>query len=205
MSFLNNYIINKNIRKDLIILLITISLPFVFFIYLIVPETKVWYNDWFIIDSGYFESAKFFIWFITVKLMTIVLLSIWFVTCKYLWRYIIFVPIAAEVHKLYVLLKIYELNYEYKPHLLETILITIPFLVILLLISKKIGYYRHAKINTNVVNDEINSQMAKLSKFDSGNYKFVKQKLVKLLNEKDKMSKKEYLIKLIALRDRLTS
>lgn len=204
MSFFNKYFINKNLRKDLIISFIIISLPFVFFTYLIVPETKVWYNEWFIIDSGYFQSAKFFVWFLTVKVMTLVLLSIWFVTCKYFWRYVIFIPIAAELHKIFALFKILEFNYDYKPHILESIIIIIPFIIILLFISKNIGYYRFLKTNNSQVNNEINSQMVKLSKFNSENYKSVKRKLIKLLNEKDKMSKKEYLGKLIALRDRLS-
>jgi hypothetical protein len=54
------------------------------------------------------------------------------------------------------------------------------------------------------LNNEINNQITKLSKFDKKDYKSVKRELKKLEVLKQKINKKEYLIKLIELRDQLT-
>ncbi|WCO03108.1 hypothetical protein [Psychroserpens ponticola] len=101
-------------------------------------------------------------------------------------------------------MKILEFNVDYIPEFSVTLLFSIPYLIFILLISKTIGYYKHSRPFTKTVNNEINIQLLKIAKFDSKNYKSVKKELIVLLNNKNSMQKKEYLKKLIALRDKIT-
>ncbi len=202
MLLLKEVFVLKKLKKDLLIVVLLIILPFAFFVHKMFPETQVWRNSWFTLDSGVYENVKLFIWTLMLKILTLSLLSLWFLTCKYIWRYVLFVPIIAEIYKILVWLKVFEFDIKYIPESYESLIFSIPYLIILLLLSNILGYYKNPK--SNMLNDEINNQIIKLSKFDVKKFKLVRKELVRLINKKKNMSKKEYLLKLIALRDQIS-
>ena len=83
MPLLKEIFIVRNLKKDLLIVVLLIVLPFAFFIYKFVPTTQVWRNAWFDFDSGYYENVKMFVWTLMLKMLTLILLSLWFLTCKH--------------------------------------------------------------------------------------------------------------------------
>ncbi|MCB0744336.1 MAG: hypothetical protein KDC67_10560 [Ignavibacteriae bacterium] len=197
------YFKSKRLKKDMFILFFIIALPFAFFIYNIAPEEiHVWKTSWFEIDSGYHKGVDYFLWILSVKFLTLSILSIWFVTCIHKWRMVILAPIFVEIYKICVNISIthHGLNYDF--YFPKSLLISIPFSILLIFVSKKIGYY--SRFNTQSLNEEISDSMIKISKFDSSIYKNIKKELNKLNKEKEAMDKKDYLIKLIALRDKMT-
>lgn len=76
------------------------STPFLFYLYVFVPETAVWNNYIFTYESGFYENARIGIWIILGKLIPLLLLFIWFFTCKHWWYHTILVPIAMYFYQL---------------------------------------------------------------------------------------------------------
>lgn len=196
---------NRKIKYDIIIMSLIVLLPFIFYTYNLAPKTAKWQTDWFEIDSGIHEDVNFYLWIISVKLLTIMILSIWFLTCDYWWRYVLFIPISLEIYKILINIKVTNFGYNNQPQFIESLIYAIPFIILLLLVDKLTGYYYKNNAINFLINQEINNQLIRLSKFDARNYKEVKRELSLLNKEKNNLGNKGYLIKLIALRDRLSS
>jgi len=78
---------------SVISLLIVLS-PLLFYAYQLFPNVPVWETDTFTFTSHYFQSVQVFFWTFLSKLTPVLLLMIWFATCKYWWHHAIVVPIA---------------------------------------------------------------------------------------------------------------
>jgi hypothetical protein len=76
------------------------STPFIFYFYEYAPETKVWNNWLFTYESGFYEDAKIGLWSILMKLVPLILLLLWFFTCRHWWYHAILVPIAMFSYQL---------------------------------------------------------------------------------------------------------
>ena len=92
-------------RKSLFIggllVLIIASTPFLFYSYESFPaDSKVWETSFFSFETGY-GSMYHFAWFTVGKLVPLILLLIWFFTCKHWWHWIILVPIAMYSFQLW--------------------------------------------------------------------------------------------------------
>ena len=87
------------VNGSLIGVLISIT-PFFFYIYMFVPETKIWEAYLFTYDSGYYEEARTSFWMIMTKLTPLLLLLIWFFTCRHWWYHAILVPMAMFIYQL---------------------------------------------------------------------------------------------------------
>lgn len=74
--------------------------PFLFYLYIFIPDEVIWNNFLFTYESGYYESAQMGMWMILGKLIPIFLLLIWFFTCKHWWYHAILVPIAMYCYQL---------------------------------------------------------------------------------------------------------
>ncbi|WP_298901869.1 hypothetical protein [uncultured Psychroserpens sp.] len=193
----------KYLKKDIVIMLIIILLPFLFYLYNLAPrDTKIWKIWWFEIDSGMYEEVDYYVWLLAVKFLTLLILSIWFLTCKYWWRVILFIPLSVEVHKINNTFTGVEFGNTYSPIYLKSLIYSLFFICMLMFLSRKLKFYR--RYNTLNVNRDINEELIKLSKFDAKKYKLVKTNLLALEKRKDKLEKKKYLTELILLRDQLS-
>ncbi len=194
----------KHFTKDMAMMLFIIMLPFLFFLYNLAPkDTLIWDTKWFKIDSGMYEEVNYLLWLISIKLLTLFMLSVWFLTCKHWWRIILFLPISSEIHKLNGTIEGIKLGNDYTPIYLESIFYSIPYLIVLILLSKKMNFYK--KHNTLWVNKDINTELIKLSKFNIKNYISVNNDLKEIERKKSMLTKREYLAELLLLRDRLTN
>jgi hypothetical protein len=70
------------------------STPFIFYIYEYAPETEVWETWLFTYKSGFYGDAKIGLWSILMKFVPLMLLFIWFFTCRHWWYHALLVPIA---------------------------------------------------------------------------------------------------------------
>lgn len=193
----------KNIKelktKDVIIALLILVLPFLFYLYRLAPDTPVWETSWFTLNSGVWESAYFYLWLILTKLLLIFSLSIWFITCKHWWRYVILVPLIIELFKFSSVysntgLVMDEIEY------LHSLPFTIPVVILIIFISRKINYYSKYLDLNNEMNAEIESL---LTEFETNNKATVIEDFKKLKENKSSLSTEDYKGKLLQLRQQL--
>lgn len=209
----NPLVNNKELKRDLAVLIFIILLPFAFYLYTIVPTNATYFDIGFLtISPGYFYYVDFYIWQLFVKILTLGILSVWFVTCKHLWKYILLFPIFLEIHKILSIVDFANNGVNIPFSIMSLVsgilfwkimLVFIPYTFILIFISVRMNY---KSINTTYKeknNEEINQQLDAISKFDNKDYKLINKELKLLKKQKLTMDKKEYLIALIRIRDRL--
>lgn len=75
--------------------------PYLFYLYESVPDTPVWDTFLFTFKSGNFQSAQVALWILTGKLIPLLLLLIWFFTCRHWWYHALLVPIAMYSYQIF--------------------------------------------------------------------------------------------------------
>lgn len=81
------------IQGGIIVLIIAIT-PFLYYSYESFPiDSQIWETSFFSFSTKY-PSFYNYAWFLTGKIIPIILLLIWFFTCKHWWHWIILVPLA---------------------------------------------------------------------------------------------------------------
>lgn len=84
-----------------IIVIVIASTPFLFYSYEGFPaDSKVWDTFLFSITTGY-DSFLYYAWYFVNKAVPLLLLLIWFFTCRHWWHWILLVPIAMYSFQLW--------------------------------------------------------------------------------------------------------
>ncbi|HBR54542.1 MAG TPA: hypothetical protein DEA82_10335 [Flavobacteriaceae bacterium] len=84
-----------------ILVVIIASTPFLFYSYESFPDdSKVWETFFFTATTGY-DSFLYYAWYFVGKAIPLLLLLIWFFTCRHWWHWIILVPIAMYAFQLW--------------------------------------------------------------------------------------------------------
>jgi len=92
---------NKNILiKGSIIATIIALTPLYFQLYKSVPKTEKWNTFLFSYESVYYEDANVAFWILTGKLVPLLLLTIWFFTCRHWWYHALLVPIILYLYQI---------------------------------------------------------------------------------------------------------
>ncbi|WP_296313219.1 hypothetical protein [Winogradskyella sp. UBA3174] len=76
-----------------IIATVIVSTPLLYALHEYVPETKIWKTFLFTYESGVWQEAKYAMWVYTSKIIPLILLTIWFFTCRHWWYHALLVPI----------------------------------------------------------------------------------------------------------------
>lgn len=88
----------KTKSKDLVLgstlAVLIATIPFLFYINDIFPDAAIWETSFFTYQSKYYESVNVFVWVLLGKLIPLLLLIVWFLTCKHWWYLVVLVPIA---------------------------------------------------------------------------------------------------------------
>ncbi|WP_430408337.1 hypothetical protein [Kordia sp.] len=100
-SRLRRNLINKAIIRDTIVVIIIAITPYIFQLYESLPSEQIWRNDYFEITSNYYEDVRTAMWVYMGKIIPLILVIIWFLTCKNWWYHIILIPIAMFSFQLY--------------------------------------------------------------------------------------------------------
>ncbi len=79
--------------------------PYLFYLYESVPAEPVWNTFLFTYKSGNFSNAQVAFWILTSKLIPLLLLLIWFFTCRHWWYHALLVPIAMYSYQIFITLK----------------------------------------------------------------------------------------------------
>jgi len=104
MIQLKNKLLTKHssgflLTGSIIAFLIAFS-PYIFYLYEIFPDGKVWVNSFFTYESKYYLSVNVAMWTYFGKIMPLFLLFIWFFTCKHWWYHSILIPITMYLYQI---------------------------------------------------------------------------------------------------------
>ena len=81
--------------------------PYFFYLYEGFPDVKVWETSFFGFDiryeSGFYQSVNVAGWLFFSKLIPLMLLLIWFFTCKHWWYHALIIPICMFLFQIYSL------------------------------------------------------------------------------------------------------
>ena len=93
---------NRFIVESIAIILIALS-PFMFKLHEYLPEDPEATIQWFgvIFDRNGFLDLKTYGWFMLGKLVPLLLLTIWFLTCKHWWYHIILIPMMMYAFQIF--------------------------------------------------------------------------------------------------------
>lgn len=74
--------------------------PYLYYLHESVPDTKVWDTFLFTYNSGYFGSANNAMYFVFSKAIPLLLILIWFFTCRHWWYHTLLVPITMYLYQI---------------------------------------------------------------------------------------------------------
>ncbi|WP_452226930.1 hypothetical protein [Lacinutrix cladophorae] len=191
-----------NFFSDFVIILIIVVSPFLFYLYTFFPENVMeWKTMFFYLNlRGTGFELDTLLWYFSYKILTTIIFCVWYLTCKHWWKYLILVPIFIELNK--ITLAFYEFNYDIENYtIFYSLILSFPLIMALFLISKKLNYYSLSKTINKQIDEEINLLTNKFYNYNKQDYKELKRKLSELRKQKVTLDKKEYLIKLIKLRE----
>ncbi len=92
---------NQGILIGSIIATFIAATPFFFYLYEYVPETPTWETFLFTYESSFYGDAKIGVWSILMKLIPLLLLFLWFFTCRHWWYHALLVPIAMYSYQIF--------------------------------------------------------------------------------------------------------
>lgn len=93
--------INKNIVVGSIIGTLIAATPYFFSLHESVPEQPIWDTFLFTYDSKVWEDANLVMWIFTGKIIPLLLLIIWFFTCRHWWYHTLIVPIFMYIYQIF--------------------------------------------------------------------------------------------------------
>ncbi|MFD2550923.1 hypothetical protein ACFSQP_03745 [Bizionia sediminis] len=84
--------------------------PYLFYLYESIPDGKIWKTYLFTYESIHYENANVTMWLLSGKLIPLLFLLIWFLTCRHWWYHTLLVPIAMYIYQIFGLFND-DLNY----------------------------------------------------------------------------------------------
>ncbi|MDN3723451.1 hypothetical protein QRD02_03580 [Aequorivita sp. SDUM287046] len=84
-----------------IIALIIAATPYLFYSYESFPQTKVWETFLFTYRANWYQEVYVSVWTMMGKFVPLLLLIIWFITCKHWWYHVILIPIGMFAFQLF--------------------------------------------------------------------------------------------------------
>ncbi len=84
-----------------IVAIIIAITPYIFYLYESFPEEKIWETFLFTYEAKHYQTVDYAVWIFMGKIVPIILLILWFVTCRDWWYHVILIPIAMYSFQLY--------------------------------------------------------------------------------------------------------
>ncbi|WP_218841336.1 MULTISPECIES: hypothetical protein [Winogradskyella] len=103
---------NKSIIRGSLIAITIASTPFLFYLYEYAPEGEIWETWFFTYKSGFYENVQIGLWSILMKLVPLLLLFLWFFTCRHWWYHAILVPIAMFSYQIFGAINAELINFD---------------------------------------------------------------------------------------------
>ncbi len=134
---------SKYLLTGSLIIAFMLFIPYAFYLYNYFPDVKSYETIFGTFESHYYESVRYSIWAILSKLIPLILLIVWFTTCKHWWWYSIAIPISVYVFQLLgVINDDVQFNDEFE--FIYSLPVTLLVLTILFFVRSKISLYLKA-------------------------------------------------------------
>lgn len=91
----------KSLVLGSLVATIIAATPYIFYSYKSVPSTPTWDTFLFEFESHFYGDANTAMWSIMVKVVPLILLFLWFFTCRHWWYHALLVPIAMYLWQLF--------------------------------------------------------------------------------------------------------
>ncbi|MFK7781642.1 hypothetical protein [Psychroserpens sp.] len=150
------------------------------------------------IGSFGFPDFRQLFFYSKMKLLILFITITWYLTCKHWWKSSILVIITIELLKLVTALKANSEFYDEIDYLIS-LPITLPIILLLVLVSLKINKYNLTRDLRSNIDEEIDEVFFELHSIDKTQLDFLKDKFLKIKNEKKTGS---YLEELKSIRDK---
>ena len=85
---------SKSLAWGNIVTILIVTTPYLFYSYEIFPVSDVWENFLFTYKSGFYASVLAAFWVILGKFVPLILMILWFISCKHWWYRVILVPLS---------------------------------------------------------------------------------------------------------------
>ena len=108
--------------------------PYIFYLYEIFPDGRVWENSLFTYESLYYENVTTAMWTYFGKITPLLLLLIWFFTCKHWWYHAILIPISMYAFQ--IVSTFYDDVYLQSVYLMDRdgLIYLAPFFILILIV-----------------------------------------------------------------------
>ncbi|WP_378187602.1 hypothetical protein ACE939_04550 [Aquimarina sp. W85] len=128
---------HRRFLQGVVISLILIATPFLFYIYRFAPAEDSWDLGFFTLYNGGFGTVKTFVHALMTKLMFLVFTTIWFFTARHWWRFSILVPFGLFFFQT---MGVINQNIEYSDNFnfWKVMPLLLPIVVIMIYISVKL-------------------------------------------------------------------
>ena len=195
---LNNRIIRINLLMSSTLIITTL----LWFMHYLIPEKQVWDLGIVQLNNNGFLNVRIFIWFLLQKLIILIPLVLWFITCQQWWKYAIFSPIILYSYQFWEATQnVYSLDAAGNIKAFPAIFCVV---LLLLVISKAIKYRVEILIMYEHLAEEI-EDLLKNADFNANSVLYKNVKRFKKLKEDvaQETNAQQQLMKLITLREEL--
>ena len=94
----------KNLFAGSLVVIIISITPLLFYSYKSFPDVKIWETSFFTAETA-FRSWFDYTWYLANKIIPLLLLFIWFFTCKHWWHWILLIPIGMYSFQIWGLIQ----------------------------------------------------------------------------------------------------
>ncbi|WP_417237983.1 hypothetical protein [Bizionia sp.] len=95
---------NRSVVLGTFIAVFIASTPYLFYLYESVPDQKVWDTFLFTYDSTHYGSVLTVAWTLTGKIIPLLLILIWFFTCRHWWYHVLIIPISMFIFQIFTVI-----------------------------------------------------------------------------------------------------
>ena len=94
----------KNLFAGSLVVIIIAITPLLFYSYKSFPDVNIWETSFFTAETA-FRSWFDYTWYLANKIIPLLLLFIWFFTCKHWWHWILLIPIGMYSFQIWGLIQ----------------------------------------------------------------------------------------------------
>ena len=94
----------KNLFAGSLVVIIIAITPLLFYSYKSFPDVKIWETSFFTLETAFFSWFDY-TWYLANKIIPLLLLFIWFFTCKHWWHWILLIPIGMYSFQIWGLIQ----------------------------------------------------------------------------------------------------
>ena len=94
----------KNLFAGSLVVIVIAITPLLFYSYKSFPDVKIWETSFFTAETA-FRSWFDYTWYLANKIIPLLLLFIWFFTCKHWWHWILLIPIGMYSFQIWGLIQ----------------------------------------------------------------------------------------------------